>query len=261
MCGPRQRPEDSGVNSLTRGTASATVPVLDTLGEKMRNLRWLLIFLLCMAANAAAQDAWTVSGQEQTVIYKSDWVRVRRVIHQPGETAPMHEHKQRVSVYLTDAVVRLTAPDGKFQDSHYTPGMVKWSEPVQHILTNVGKNPVDVIEVEFLGPRLATPQAFAGDALMQDPNHFKLEFENDRVRVLRYALGPRESSATHDHLDRIVVRLADYHARVTLPDGTTHVTDAKAGEASFHESTRHAVENLSDSRYEAISIEFKTPVK
>lgn len=225
----------------------------------MPMVRVLGILLLGMAVNAAAQDAWTVSGQEQTPIYQNEWVRVRHVMHQPGETAPMHEHKQRVSVYLTDAVVRLTAPDGKAQDAHYTPGLVKWSEPTKHILTNVGKTPVEVIEVEFLGPRPATPQAFTGDPLKQDPKHFKLEFENDRVRVLRYTLGPRESSAMHDHLDRIAVRLADYHARITLPDGTTHVTDATAGEASFHPSVRHAVENLSDSPYEAISIEFKTP--
>lgn len=227
----------------------------------MRILRWLAILLLCTAAKATAQDAWTVSGQEQTPIYQNDWVRVRRVIHQPGETAPMQEHKQRVSVYLTDAVVRLTVPDGKFQDSHNTPGMVRWSEPTRRILTNVGSTPVEVIEVEFLGPRPATPPAFTGDPVKPDPKHFKLEFENDRVRALRYTLGPRETSTMHDHLDRIAVRQAGYHARVTLPGGTTHDTDAKAGETSFHPSTRHAVENPSDSLYEAIGIEFKTLVK
>ncbi len=227
----------------------------------MATLRWVAILLLGLAAKATAQDAYTVSGQEQTPIYKSEWVRVRRVRHRPGETAPMHEHKQRVSVYLTDAVVRLTSPDGKSQDFHYTPGLAKWSEPTRHILKNVGDAPVDVIEVEFLGPRPATPQAFTGDPLKQDPKHFKLEFENERVRVLRYTLGPRESSAMHDHLDRIVVRLTDFRGRATLPDGTTHDSEAKAGDASFHSSIRHALQNLSDSPYEAVSIEFKTPVK
>jgi quercetin dioxygenase-like cupin family protein len=227
----------------------------------MPTLRWMAIVLLCLAAKATAQDAWTVTGQEQTPIYQNDWMRVRRVGHRPGETAPMHEHKQRVSVYLTDAVVRLTAPDGKAQDSHYTPGLVKWSEPAQHILTNVGKNPVDVIEVEFLGPRPPASQAYTGDALKQDPKHFKLEFENDRVRVLRYTLGPRESSAMHDHLDRIVVPLTDFHSRATFPDGSKKESESKKGEANFRTSIRHSVENLGESPYEAISIEFKTPAK
>jgi len=227
----------------------------------MPTLRWLPVLLLCCAANATAQDAWTVTGQEQTPIYQNNWVRVRRVIHRPGETAPMHEHKQRVSVYLTDAVVRLTAPDGKFQDSHYTPGMVKWGEPTKHILTNIGTTPVEVIEVEFLGPRPSTPQAYMGDPLKQDPKHFKLEFVNDRVRVLRYTLGPRETSAMHDHLDRIAVRLTDFHSRATFSDGSKKESTAKAREAIYSPSTRHSVENLGDTTYEAISIEFKSPVK
>jgi quercetin dioxygenase-like cupin family protein len=231
----------------------------------MRNVQRLPILFLCVSAPLvaplAAQDAYTVTGQEQTIIYKSDWVRVRRVIHQPGETAPMHEHKQRVSVYLTDATVRLTAPDGKSQDVHYTPGLVKWSEPTRHVLLNIGKTPVEVVEVEFLAPRPATPQAFTDDPVQQDPKHFKLEFENDRVRVYRYTLGPHETSAMHDHLDRVAVRLKDYHARATRPDGATKETTAKAGEAAFSPSIRHSVENLSDSPYEAISIEFKTPAK
>ena len=127
----------------------------------MANLKFLAILLLTFSASLAAQDAYTITGQEQTIIYQSDWVRVRRVMHQPGETAPMHDHKQRVSVYLTDATVRLTAPDGKSQELHYTPGLVKWTEPTRHSLLNVGKTPVDVIEVEFLGPR--PPRQAHGD--------------------------------------------------------------------------------------------------
>lgn len=227
----------------------------------MRSLLWIPIFLFSFAANAAAQDAWTVTGQEQTPIYQNEWVRVRRVMHQPGETAPMHEHKQRVSVYLTDAVVRLTAPDGKYQDPHYTPGLVKWGEPTKHTLTNVGKTPVEVIEVEFLGPRPSTPQAYTGDPLKQDPKHFKLEFENDRVRVLRYTLGPHETSAMHDHLDHIAVRLSDFHFRTTYADGSKKEFTTKAGEAYYSPSARHSVENLGDTTYESISIEFKTPGK
>jgi quercetin dioxygenase-like cupin family protein len=227
----------------------------------MRTVQSAAILLLYFSANALAQDAWTVSGQEQTPIYQNEWVRVRHVTHQPGETAPMHEHKQRVSVYLTDATVRLTAPDGKFQDAHYTPGMVKWSEPTRHILTNIGTTPVQVVEVEFLGPRPATPQAYTGDPVQQDPKHFKLEFENDCVRVFRYTLGPRESAAMHHHLDRIVVPLADFHARATMPDGSTREVDAKAGVAGYRACTRHAVQSLSDTPFEEISIEFKTPTK
>ena len=42
-----------------------------------------------------------------------------------------------------------------------------------------------------------TPRPIVADPLKVDPKHYKVEFENDRVRVLRITYGPREKSVIH----------------------------------------------------------------
>jgi hypothetical protein len=42
--------------------------------------------------------------------------------------------------------------------------------------------------------------AKAQDAATADPQHFKIDLENDQVRVLHYRLGPHEKTAVHEHL-------------------------------------------------------------
>ena len=41
----------------------------------------------------------------------------------------------------------------------------------------------------------------AQDAVKVDPEHYKVEFENDQVRVLRITYGPGEKSVMHSHLE------------------------------------------------------------
>lgn len=38
------------------------------------------------------------------------------------------------------------------------------------------------------------------DPVKVDPKHYQVEFENDRVRVLRIRFGPHERSVMHGHL-------------------------------------------------------------
>src|SRR5437879_4979742 len=48
------------------------------------------------------------------------------------------------------------------------------------------------------------PQPIA-DPVKVDPKHYRVDFENDRVRVLRISYGPREKSVMHSHPDGMAV--------------------------------------------------------
>lgn len=85
----------------------------------------------------------------------------------------------------------------------------------------------------------------------------KTLFENDKVRAVRFVLGPRERSPIHPHGDRVTVVLTDGKTRVTLPDGRSEEVVRKAGEVVWRTAAEHAVENLLDSPYETVSIELK----
>ena len=98
----------------------------------------------------------------------------------------------------------------------------------------------------------------APDPVQVDPKHYTVEFENDRVRVLRVKYGPREKSVMHGHPPNIVVMLTDCDFRFYLPQGKKQGVFGKVGQLlCIEEPYEHSPENLSDKPFEAIVIELK----
>ena len=56
---------------------------------------------------------------------------------------------------------------------------------------------------------LAVSAALAQDPVKVDPNHYKVEFENAQVRVLRIHYGAHEKSVMHYHPASVAVFLTD----------------------------------------------------
>ena len=106
---------------------------------------------------------------------------------------------------------------------------------------------------------LASAAAFAQDPLKADPQHYKVEFENDKVRVLRVRIGARAKSPSHSHPDHVVVALTDTKVRHTSPDGKASEREAKAGATLWTPATTHAGENTGDKPFEVVIVELKSP--
>src|SRR5260370_19399803 len=107
------------------------------------------------------------------------------------------------------------------------------------------------------GLRAGAP-AIAQDPIKVDAKHYKVEFENEQVRVLRITYGPHEKSAMHHHPVNVAVFLTDGQARFTMPDGKTQDAPAKAGSVQWSEAGAHLPENVGDKPFEVILIELKT---
>jgi quercetin dioxygenase-like cupin family protein len=105
---------------------------------------------------------------------------------------------------------------------------------------------------------LAGVTASAQDAAKVDPKHYKVEFENDQVRVLRITYGPHEKSVMHSHPAGVVVYLTDVSGKFTMPGGATKAAVAKAGSVTWVDSTVHLPENTGDKPFEVIEVELKT---
>lgn len=100
--------------------------------------------------------------------------------------------------------------------------------------------------------------AMAQDPAKVDPKHYKVEFENDAVRVLRITYGPHEKSVMHEHPANVAVFLTDSDAKFTLPDGKSQVAPAKAGEAKWDGGGKHLPENIGDKPFELVVVELKS---
>jgi quercetin dioxygenase-like cupin family protein len=114
------------------------------------------------------------------------------------------------------------------------------------------------------GGLLAGAVATAQDPVKVDAKHYTVEFENDRVRVLRITYGPHEKSVMHHHPANVAIFLTDGQTRFTLPDGKTQDVPLKAGTVQWSEAGKHLPENLGDKPFELIVVELKAktaPVK
>ena len=101
------------------------------------------------------------------------------------------------------------------------------------------------------------PQPPADDPVKVDPRHYKVEFENERARVLRFKYGPGEKSVMHGHPESIGVFLTDANAKFTYPDGRTEDVNATAGTVQHMDAFTHLPESLSGKPFEVFQVELK----
>src|SRR3954470_23754196 len=103
----------------------------------------------------------------------------------------------RVLIYLDDGV--MTRKEGEQSATvEFHRGDVRWrpsSGP--YIAENISDHPIRILEVDLKGPPAGPATASKLDPAAVDAKHYKVEFENEHVRVLRVHYGPHEKGATH----------------------------------------------------------------
>lgn len=99
--------------------------------------------------------------------------------------------------------------------------------------------------------------AMAQDAVAIAPGQYKVEFEDDHVRVLRVVYAPGGKSAMHEHPDSIAVYVTGGHIRITLPDGRVGEPRVPPGATMRHAAGSHAIENLGAAPFELVLVELK----
>jgi quercetin dioxygenase-like cupin family protein len=91
------------------------------------------------------------------------------------------------------------------------------------------------------------------DAITADSKHYKVEFENDIVRVLRVRLDAGDSTPRHAHSAYCAIELSDS----SLKEGDGPTSESKAGQVFCGDATSHAPKNVGKALAESIVVEFK----
>lgn len=97
------------------------------------------------------------------------------------------------------------------------------------------------------------------DPVPKDPQHYKVELENEHVRVVRVRYGPREKGVLHEHrCGRVNVFLTPLHQTLLNADGTRTESRANPGEARWSAPARHSDENMAAAPIELVYIDVKS---
>jgi len=212
-------------------------------------------FLICSALIAA------LPVEPGAPLFENDQVKVLRALEKVHVKGKAHQHElNRVMIYLQPGRQRFEYQDGRSPAVFdWAAGQVQWSPADgMHSPEAISDTPFNIIEVELKKPGTGRAIDSSLDPVKIDPKHYKVEFENDQVRVLRAKIGPHESTPLHEHsLNRVTVFLTDQSFRVTA-DGKVESVQHKAGDTVWGTPLTHKEENLSDKPFEVVVVELKS---
>ncbi len=224
-------------------------------------MRFALIvtLFLGLAVPGLAQDAVDVDPEHHKVEFENDLVRVVRMTYPPAYKTPMHSHLSGVSVILSTATVHSWTDGGEESEAETTAGAAAWSEGgAVHANETQGDVALELIRVELKGNGTNAVPVPANDAVSVDPEHHKVEFENDQVRVVRMTYPPAYKTPMHSHLSGVSVILSSATVHSWTDDGEEAEAETTAGAAAWSDGGDvHANETQGDVPLELIRVELK----
>ncbi len=165
-----------------------------------------------------------------------------RALEKPHVKGKFHEHKpNRVMVYLQAGQQRFEYQDGRAPAVFtWKPNQVVFSKAEgMHAPEVVSEDPFNIVEVELKKPG-------SGKTLPAAPKGFKVEIDNDQVRVSRVKLAAHKSTASFEEAVNFVT--------IYLTPSGEH----KFGDASWTPAGSQKIENNSDQPMEAVVVEVKS---
>jgi quercetin dioxygenase-like cupin family protein len=238
-------------------TNSAGGKIMKRLVDFVVSILFLILALIFSMQSVVAQDPVKADSKHYKVEAENAWVRVLRINYGPKEKSVMHKHPAGVVVYFADSKVKFGLPGGKSQEQSGKAGEAAWAPAGTHLPENLGDKPLEAILVELKAKPPAAKSSAAEDPLKTDPQVYKAELENDRVRVLRVQVGPHAKTSMHSHPANVVIFLTDARIKFSFPDGKTQEAQVKAGQVLLDKPVKHAGESLSDKPAEVIVVELK----
>jgi beta-alanine degradation protein BauB len=94
------------------------------------------------------------------------------------------------------------------------------------------------------------------DPVATNPDHYRVLFENERVRVLEYTDTPGDRTTPHEHPDSVMYTLSSFRRRL-YGHGEARDVELTAGTVGWLPSQQHAGHNIGDSPTHVIFVELK----
>ncbi len=94
------------------------------------------------------------------------------------------------------------------------------------------------------------------DPVVSNAQHYRIVFENERVRVLEYSDQPGDRTTTHWHPDSVMHTLSSFRRRLST-DGGQRDVEIPVGTTAWLPAQQHSGENIGDTPTHVIFVELK----
>ncbi len=205
------------------------------------------------ASTGDSMDPTVSESDHYKVEFENDHVRAVRITYAAGEETGMHSHPASVSVFLTDGAGVLGLEDGTEQEIAFKAGDTIWMEAQSH--QPRADTDFELIQIELKGKGQAAATSDSTDPTVSEPDHYKVQLENDDVRAVRITYAAGEETQRHSHPASVSVFLTDGAGVLGLEDGTEQEIAFEAGDTIWMDAQSHQPRSNTD--FELIQLEFK----
>ncbi len=173
------------------------------------------------------------------VASENEYVRIVHVNVAPGDDAPAY----------TPAAMPMVRVDLDSGRTHYVAAVGEMNR-------DAGKIALREIRIELKSAPKWQPLEL--DAVRLDPARYTVDFENDRVRIVRLGFAPHEQGLMVSHPPRVLVTLTEVAVKLKFLDGRTDERGAPAGVAAWLEAETLQTENARSESLQVVLIEPKS---
>ncbi len=96
------------------------------------------------------------------------------------------------------------------------------------------------------------------DPAVTNPEHYKVVFENEKIRVLEYTDQPGDKTTPHEHPDSLMYTLSSFRRRLVSGDMQREV-ELEAGTVGWLPAQQHHGVNIGETATHVIFVELKEP--
>ncbi|MDT4957689.1 MAG: beta-alanine degradation protein BauB [Pseudonocardiales bacterium] len=94
------------------------------------------------------------------------------------------------------------------------------------------------------------------DPVQSNPRHYRVIFENERVRVLEYTDHPGDETTPHKHPDSVMITLSSFRRQLRA-GGTEVEVELQAGSARWLDAQEHSGHNVGETDTHVMFVELK----
>jgi len=226
----------------------------------------------CKSIPLDATDGVVASPANHKVLIETDDIRVIEVTSAPHTAEKIHTHL-RPAVMITDGfstgslIVEGQPPVMHGPSPNNKPRVVFLPPQSFHHAENLGDTPFHAIRIELKHPGCSLsgqPAAAldANDALTAAPLSHKVLLENADVRVLDVTVAPHTREPMHTHVwPSVMYAYQNSTMRYSTPTNAGEPSapppNSKPAPILLKPEGLHSVENLGDTTFHAIRVEFK----
>ena len=174
----------------------------ESMGTLMWNSRWIALIAVGLAGVASGQNPSGTAAIDS----KLDTAQARVYIAtlQPHVAVPSRQGHatNRVLIYLDNGV--MSRQDGEqVTKLEVHRGEVRW-RPASgaYVAENLSDRPLRILEIDLKGKPSGVATATKLDPVVVDAKHYKVEFENEQVRVLRVHYNEHDKGVEHEQYSR-----------------------------------------------------------